>query len=124
MPQDARPGRHILHLAFNHFRTIGLRRSVGEGVHSRFVTGERLELALKEMPNLVTFGATEYMDGALTFSVLAELLFRGRPMKDQQRQPSRGRNPSPDEVEFGPNDWHRRKDAQVSPSPIQIITCL
>jgi hypothetical protein len=47
MPQDARPGRHILHLDFNHFRTIGLRRSVGEGVHSRFVTGERLELALK-----------------------------------------------------------------------------
>jgi hypothetical protein len=47
MPQDARPGRYILHLDFNHFRTIGLRRSVGEGVHSRFVTGERLELALK-----------------------------------------------------------------------------
>jgi hypothetical protein len=47
MPQDARPGRYILHLDFNHFRTIGLRRSIGEGVHSRFVTGERLELALK-----------------------------------------------------------------------------
>jgi hypothetical protein len=47
MPQDARPGRHILHLDFNHFRTIGLRRLIGEGVHSRFVTGERLEIALK-----------------------------------------------------------------------------
>lgn len=114
-PQDTRPGRHILHLDFNHFRTIGLRRLIGEGVHSRFVTGERLEIALKEMPNLVTFGATEYMDSALTFSVLAELLFRGRPMRDQQRQPSRGRNPSPDEAEFGPNDWHRRKDSKVDP---------
>jgi hypothetical protein len=47
MPQDARPGRYILHLDFNHFRTIGLRRSVGEDVRTRFVTGERLELALK-----------------------------------------------------------------------------
>jgi hypothetical protein len=46
-PQDTRPARHILHLNFNQFRTIGMRRSVGEGVHSRFVTGERLELALK-----------------------------------------------------------------------------
>lgn len=65
------------------------------------------------MPNLTTFGATEYMDGALTFPVLAELLFRGRPLRDQQRQPSRGRNPSPEEHEFGPYDWHRRKDSQV-----------
>lgn len=112
-PQDPRPGRHVLHLDFNHFRTIGLRRLVSEGVHSRFVTGERLELALKEMPNLITFGATEYMDGALTFPVLAELLFRGRPLRDQQRQPSRGRNPSPEEHEFGPYDWHRRKDSQA-----------
>jgi hypothetical protein len=47
MPQDKRPGRHVMYLDFNHFRTIGLRRSVGEGVNSRFVTGERLELALK-----------------------------------------------------------------------------
>jgi hypothetical protein len=46
-PQDNRPARHILHLDFNQFRTIGMRRSVHEGVHSRFVTGERLELALK-----------------------------------------------------------------------------
>lgn len=46
-PQDTRPARHILHLDFNQFRTIGMRRSVREGVHSRFVTGERLELALK-----------------------------------------------------------------------------
>ena len=84
------------------------------------------------MPNLFTFGATEYMDGALTFPVLAELLFRGRPLRDQQRQPSRGRNPSPEETEFGPNDWHRRKDSQalealdlcgcVSPIFVKAIT--
>jgi hypothetical protein len=32
---------------FNHFRAIGLRRLVGEGVSNRFVTGERLEAMLK-----------------------------------------------------------------------------
>jgi hypothetical protein len=42
--QDRRPGRFVRHLDFNHFRTIGMRRLVGEG---RFVTGERLEAMLK-----------------------------------------------------------------------------
>jgi hypothetical protein len=32
---------------FNHFRTIGMRRSVEEGVTSRFVTGERIQALLK-----------------------------------------------------------------------------
>ena len=31
-----------------------MRRSVGEGMHSRFVTGERLELALKVCTCLMT----------------------------------------------------------------------
>jgi hypothetical protein len=31
------------------------------------------------MPNLITFGATEYMDGALTLPVLNELFLRGTP---------------------------------------------
>ena len=44
---DRRPGRYIQHLDFNHFRTIGMRRSVDEGVNSRFVTGERLEALLR-----------------------------------------------------------------------------
>ena len=35
------------HLDFNHFPTIGLRRSVSEGVNSRFVTGDRVEAILK-----------------------------------------------------------------------------
>lgn len=46
-PKDPRPGRHVQHLDFNHFRTIGMRRSVEEGVNSRFVTGDRVEAILK-----------------------------------------------------------------------------
>jgi hypothetical protein len=41
-PEDPRPGRHIQHLDFNHFRTIGMRRSVEEGVSNRFVTATRV----------------------------------------------------------------------------------
>ena len=44
---DHRPGRFVRHLDFNHFRTIGMRRSIEEGVSSRFVTAERLEVILK-----------------------------------------------------------------------------
>jgi hypothetical protein len=47
---DPRPGRYIRHIDFNHFRTIGMRRSVEEGMTSRFVTGERLESILKVNP--------------------------------------------------------------------------
>ncbi|KAF9046924.1 hypothetical protein BDZ89DRAFT_1058394 [Hymenopellis radicata] len=90
-PQDPRPGRFVRHLDFNHFRTIGMRRSVEEGVNSRFVTGNRVEAVLKEMPNLITFGATEYMDGALTYSVLNELFLRGAPSRGRGRS-SRGRS--------------------------------
>lgn len=89
--QDSRPGRFVRHLDFNHFRTIGMRRSVEEGVNSRFVTGERVEAVLKETPNLVTFGATEYMDGALTYPVLSELFLRGAPSRGRGRN-SRGRS--------------------------------
>lgn len=42
------------------------------------------------MPNLSAFGATEYMDGALTVSVLQELLLRGASSCGRGR-PSRGR---------------------------------
>ncbi|KAI5892064.1 uncharacterized protein SCHCODRAFT_02625189 [Schizophyllum commune H4-8] len=89
-PDDPRPGRFVHHLDFNHFRTIGLRRSVSEGVNSRFVTGDRVEAILKEMPNLMTFGATEYMDGALTGRVLNELFLRGAASQGRGR-PMRGR---------------------------------
>ncbi|TRM65047.1 hypothetical protein BD626DRAFT_490726 [Schizophyllum amplum] len=89
-PDDPRPGRFVYHFDFNHFRTIGLRRSVSEGVNSRFVTGDRVEAILKEMPNLMTFGATEYMDGALTGRVLNELFLRGSASQGRGR-PMRGR---------------------------------
>lgn len=67
------------------------------------------------MPNLTTFGATEYMDGALNFSVLVELLFRGRPVRDQQRKStSRARSWSPEDEEAQtPYAMSRRTDAQV-----------
>lgn len=89
-PNDPRPGRFVQMLDFTHFRTIGMRRSVDEGVNSRFVTGDRVEAILKEMPNLTAFGATEYMDGALTLPVLNELFLRGAPSRGRGR-PSRGR---------------------------------
>ena len=44
---DPRPGHYVRHLDFNHFRTIGMRRSVEEGVNSRFVTGDRVQAVLK-----------------------------------------------------------------------------
>lgn len=47
VPYDPRPGRFVRHLDFNHFRTIGMRRSVEEGVNSRFVTGDRVQAVLK-----------------------------------------------------------------------------
>ncbi|KZT07635.1 uncharacterized protein LAESUDRAFT_724604 [Laetiporus sulphureus 93-53] len=99
LPNVPHAGQYVRHLDFNHFRTIGMRRSVEEGVNNRFVTGDRLESVLKEMPNLVAFGATEYMDGALTFPVLKELLLRGSASRGRGR-PSRGR----DLVVFDPND--------------------
>ncbi|THV03211.1 hypothetical protein K435DRAFT_748230 [Dendrothele bispora CBS 962.96] len=103
---DPCPGRHVRHLDFNHFRTIGMRRSVDEGVNSRFVTGDRVEAILKEMPNLTEFGATEYMDGALTLPVLNELFLRGAPSRGRGR-PSRGRALISD-VEEG--DRERRRE--------------
>lgn len=42
------------------------------------------------MPNLLSFGATEYMDGALTLPVLVELFLRGAPSGGRGR-PTRGR---------------------------------
>lgn len=57
-------------------------------------------LILQETPNLTTFGATEYMDGALTLSVLKELLLRGTPSR-ARGQPLRGRGLVVDDA----HDW-------------------
>ncbi|KAH7106511.1 hypothetical protein BKA62DRAFT_740983 [Auriculariales sp. MPI-PUGE-AT-0066] len=101
LPRDNHPGIHVRHLDFTHFRTIGMRRSIGEGVSGRFVTSDRLLRLLKEMPNLSAFGATEYMDGALTLPVLAEILFRGLNGEDEDS--GRGRT--------------SRRDAELDPTP-------
>ncbi|KAI0787931.1 hypothetical protein C8Q74DRAFT_1195306 [Fomes fomentarius] len=111
-PNDPHPGRLIRHLDFNHFRTIGMRRSVEEGVNNRFVTGDRVAAVLKELPNLLMFGATEYMDGALTFPVLKELLLRGSASRGRGR-PSRGRDvviPDPNDPEQ--EDLERRRECK------------
>ncbi|KAI0661483.1 hypothetical protein C8Q70DRAFT_1043480 [Cubamyces menziesii] len=111
-PHDPHPGRFVRHLDFNHFRTIGMRRSVEEGVNNRFVTGDRLVAVLKELPNLLVFGATEYMDGALTFPVLKELLLRGSASRGRGR-PSRGRDvviPDPNDPEQ--EDLARRRECK------------
>ncbi|RPD61088.1 hypothetical protein L226DRAFT_507836 [Lentinus tigrinus ALCF2SS1-7] len=111
-PHDPHPGRLVQHLDFNHFRTIGMRRSVEEGVNNRFVTGDRLVAVLKELPNLRVFGATEYMDGALTFPVLKELLLRGSSSRGRGR-PARGRDvviPDPNDPEQ--EDLERRRECK------------
>ncbi|KAJ7170614.1 hypothetical protein C8R43DRAFT_875744 [Mycena crocata] len=89
-PSDPRPGRFVRHLDFNHFRTLGMRRSVEEGVNSPFVTSYRVEAIIKEMPNLLVFGATEFMDGSLNLRILNELFLRGTPSRGRGR-PTRGR---------------------------------
>jgi hypothetical protein len=58
IPYDPRPGRFVHHLDFNHFRTIGMRRSVEEGVNSRFVTGDRVQAVLKYVRRQVYFSLT------------------------------------------------------------------
>ena len=58
-PVDPHPGKYVRHIDFNHFRTIGMRRSVGEGIERRFVTGERLENILKVRPLYPSHFATK-----------------------------------------------------------------
>ncbi|KAG1771026.1 hypothetical protein EDD22DRAFT_977024 [Suillus occidentalis] len=106
---DPRPGRFVRHLDFNHFRTIGMRRSIEDTATSRFVTGGRVEALLKELPNLTAFGATEYMDGALSLPVLNELLLRGSASRGGGR-PTRGRGIVMDDPEE--EDRERRRDCR------------
>ncbi|OJA14122.1 hypothetical protein AZE42_05039 [Rhizopogon vesiculosus] len=106
---DPRPGRFVRHLDFNHFRTIGMRRSVEDSATSRFVTGERVETLLKELPSLIAFGATEYMDGALSLPVLNELLLRGSPSGGRGR-PTRARGLVA--VDLEEEDRERRRDCK------------
>jgi hypothetical protein len=139
---DPHPARHIQHLDFNHFRTIGMRRLVEEGVSNRFVTADRLYRILqvcsfsfhaaitplttrpKEMPNLLSFGATEYMDGALSENVLLELLFRGRNIRVPtmaQLAVKQGKAFTADEIEQ--DNWARRREC-VALEALDLCGCV
>lgn len=64
------------------------------------------------MPNLTAFGATEYMDGALTLPVLNELFLRGVPSRGRGR-PLRGRgNVIMDGVDAEEEDRERRRECR------------
>lgn len=66
----------------------------------------------QETPNLITFGATEYMDGALTLPVLRELLLRGTPSRGRG-QPIRGRGFVAEDVNEGEaEDVARRRECK------------
>jgi hypothetical protein len=62
------------------------------------------------MPNLIAFGATEYMDGALNLSVLSELFLRGSP-SGQRGRPTRGRV-LVDNNDLEEEDRERRRDCR------------
>jgi len=63
------------------------------------------------MPNLTTFGATEYMDGALTLPVLNELFLRGFPSRGRGR-PSRGRGLVSIDNDPEEDEYERRQDCK------------
>ena len=63
------------------------------------------------MPNLTAFGATEYMDGALTLPVLSELFLRGSPSHGRGR-PSRGRGFIANDNDLEEDDRARRRDCK------------
>lgn len=65
----------------------------------------------KETPNLTTFGATEYMDGALTLPVLKELLLRGTPSRGRG-QPLRGRGLLVEDAREDAEDMARRRECK------------
>lgn len=68
-------------------------------------------LVPKETPNLTTFGATEYMDGALTLPVLKELLLRGTPSRGRG-QPLRGRGLVVEDASEDAEDIARRRECK------------
>ncbi|TIB09542.1 hypothetical protein E3P89_03164 [Wallemia ichthyophaga] len=79
------PARHINHISFTSFRTAGLRRSIAQGTEERFCTPERLERLLDVCRAVRGFGASEYMDSALSLPVLESLLLREPPAPQTHR---------------------------------------
>lgn len=65
---------------------------------------------MQELPNLTAFGATEYMDGALSLPVLNELLLRGSASRGGGR-PTRGRGIVTEDPEE--EDRERRRECKA-----------
>ena len=68
------------------------------------------------MPNLTAFGATEYMDGALSLNVLKELLLRGTESRRRGRR-SRGRGQSTYDL----NDTEEADERRQACKPLEAI---
>jgi len=90
---------------------------------------------LKEMPNLTAFGATEFMDSAMSAGVLAELILRGSPVPpEKRRRARRGRGSqlrtsssdteSDDEVEGGEADEAERRAAAKPLEALDFCGCV
>lgn len=89
-----------------------MRRTIGEGMDSRFVTPSRLLALLTAAPNLAAFGASQTMDSSLSLEVLEALLFRGG---SRVHKPARLRGVS---VE------RRRKGEQTSLAALDLTDCV
>ncbi|TNY17718.1 hypothetical protein DMC30DRAFT_356710, partial [Rhodotorula diobovata] len=66
-------------ISFARFRTAGMKRTLRQGSNERFVTPARLLTLFggTRYPRERLVGLSEYMDSAITFEVLQEILFRG-----------------------------------------------
>ena len=88
-----------------------LRRCSRSVAHLLAIAFISLTFVPKETPNLTTFGATEYMDGALILSVLKELLLRGTPSRGRG-QPLRGRGLVVEDASEEVEDIARRRECK------------
>lgn len=95
---------------FSSFRTQGMRRTIGDGIHHRFVTSARLLALITAAPDLAAFGASATMDSSLSLEVLEALLFRG----GNTRRPARLR---------GVSIERRKKGEQLSLAAIDFTDC-
>lgn len=78
-------------LDFSTFRTQGMRRTVGEGQESHFVTPSKLlALITATSEGLMAFGASSTMDSALSLEILETLLFRDGDLMSTSHRNLRG----------------------------------
>lgn len=74
------------------------------------------------MPNLTAFGATEYMDGALTLPVLKELFLRGASCG--RGRPSRGRGLTLTEANDNEEEDHERRRECRDLEAVDLTGCV